>query len=102
MTVAVVGGLDRLSSHYAALAHEHEGLEIRVFNSLKRGVGNKLDRADGVILVTNLISHTTAREVYKLARQKGVPVVPCHRCGVTAVRDCLSQLSCSRESERMR
>jgi hypothetical protein len=94
VTVAVVGGLDRLSPHYVALADEHDDLEIKVFNRLKRGVSDRIATANGIVLVTNLVSHSTAHEVYRLARQKGVPVVLCHRASVSAMRECLTRMPC--------
>ncbi len=93
MTVAVVGGLDRLERHYTALANEHENMTIRVFPQVKPKMSAKIASADGVILVTNLVSHTAAREVYRLARDKGLNVIPCHRASVSAMRECLGQLA---------
>ena len=93
MTVAVVGGLDRLEKHYSALADEHEDVEIKVFSKMKRGVNERIANADGIVLVTGLISHATAKEVYRLARRRGVPVLPCHRGSVSALRECIAALS---------
>lgn len=93
MTVAVVGGLDRLGRHYTALADEHEDMEISFYPQIKPKLADKIANTDGVVLVTNLVSHTAAREVYRLARDKGLPVIACHRASVSAMRQCLSTLA---------
>ena len=92
MTVAVVGGLDRLERHYTALAKEHAGLKIKVYSQLKPRMSEKIASADGVVLVTNVVSHNAAREVYRLARDKGLSIVPCHRASVSAMRECVNAL----------
>lgn len=93
MTVAVVGGLDRLERHYTALAGEHKDMKIKVFSHIKPRMAEKIASADGVVLVTNLVSHKAAREVYRLARDKGLNVIPCHRASVSAMRECLTALT---------
>lgn len=92
MTVAVVGGLDRLERHYTALAKEHDDLKIKVYSQLKPKMAEKIASADGVVLFTNVVSHNAAREVYRLARDKGLAVVACHRASVSAMRECVDVL----------
>ncbi len=92
MTVAVVGGLDRLERHYTALAKEHDDLKIKVYSQLKPKMTEKIASADGVVLVTNVVSHNAAREVYRLARDKGLAVIPCHRASISAMRECVATL----------
>lgn len=99
MTVAVVGGLDRLERHYTALAKEHAGLKIKVYSQLRPKMADKIASADGVVLITNLVSHNAAREVYRLARDKGLAVVPCHRASVTAMRECVDTLVSGQPTE---
>jgi len=93
MTVAIVGGLDRLAPHYAALAKEHEGLEIRVFSRYKPALQKRIATADGVVLCTDLISHRAAREVYRLARADGIALACSHRSSVSAVRQAIETLT---------
>lgn len=91
MTVAIIGGLDKLNQHYTKLARE-ENLDIRVFNRYSQDLCKRIDQTDGVILFTNLISHKAARHVYKLARDDRINLVCCHKCSISAVRDCISKL----------
>lgn len=98
MTVAIVGGLDRLSQQYERLAATHDELEIRVFNRFKPGLAERIAEADGVILFTGLVSHQAAREVYRMARTKGGAVVCSHSAGISAAKRCLEAL-CSGDIE---
>ncbi|MGV8084322.1 MAG: DUF2325 domain-containing protein [Coriobacteriia bacterium] len=93
MTVAVVGGLGRLAHHYSEIVDERADIEIKVFNEMKRSIADRLGSMDGVILCTNLVSHAAAREVYKLAREKGLSLVPCHRGSISAIRECVALLA---------
>lgn len=93
MTVAIVGGLDRLAPHYTALEKEHEGLEIRVFSRYKPALQKRIASADGVVLCTDLISHGAAREVYRLAREDGIALACSHRSSVSAVRQAVESLA---------
>ncbi len=86
MTVALVGGLDRLARHYTALADGHENLTIKVYPRYKPGLADRIASADGVVLCTDCISHKAAREVYRLARANDVDLVCSHRSSVSAVR----------------
>jgi hypothetical protein len=68
MTVALVGGIDRLASHYTAIAESHDELEIRIFNQYTPSLAKRLSSVDGIVLCTDVVSHRAAREVYRLAR----------------------------------
>ncbi|MBS3956367.1 MAG: DUF2325 domain-containing protein [Clostridiales bacterium] len=93
MTVALIGGLDRLAPHYTAIADEHEGLTIKVFSRFRPGLSDRIASADGVILCTDLVSHKAAREVYRLARANDVELVCTHRSSVSAVRRSVAELA---------
>lgn len=92
MTVAIVGGLGRLTGHYTRLADEYDDLEIKVFNEFKHGLADRLAGTDGVILFTNVVSHNAAREVYRMARERGKQIVCSHSAGVSSARECLRRL----------
>jgi len=91
MTVAIIGGLDRLNQHYSKLAEE-ENLDIKVFPRYSAGLCKKISQADGVILFTNLISHKAARHVYKLARENKINLVCSHNCSVSSVKECIAEI----------
>jgi len=91
MTVAIIGGLDRLNQHYPKLAEE-ENLDIKVFPRYSSGLCKKIAQADGVILFTNLISHKAARHVYRLARENKINLICSHNCSISTVKDCIAEI----------
>jgi len=99
MTVALVGGLDRLASHYTGLAEEHDGLTIKVYSRFQPKLAARLAAVDGVVLCTDLVSHKAAREVYRLAREHDLELVCSHRSSVSAVRRSVSELVAARGCE---
>lgn len=100
MTVAIIGGLDRLRQHYVKLAEE-EDLDIKVFNRYSPGLRNKIAQTDGVILFTNLISHKAAQQVRKLARDNKINLICSHKCSVSTARDCIVKLKNNNQCSRL-
>ena len=92
MTVALVGGLDRLAPHYTDLANEHDELTIKVYSRFQPKLAARLASADGVVLCTDIVSHKAAREVYRLAREHDLELVCSHRSSVSAVRRSVDEL----------
>lgn len=91
MCVAVIGGMDRLGTHYRAEA-QRMGIELRLFNRAEKGMAERLGEADAVVLFTGKVSHRARREVMDVARRRNIPVHMLHSCGVCTLRDCFSCL----------
>ncbi len=89
--VVIVGGLDRLERHYEETAKKL-GYEARIFNSFRPNLPRTLRYSHGVIMFTNLISHNMAKIVVTTARDNSVPVVRSHKCSISALKKCLSEL----------
>lgn len=87
MTVALIGGLDRLKNQYESLAEEH-GIELRVYSKPKADLQGRISQVDAVVLFTNLVSHQSAREVRKLARSGNVSLICSHNSSLAAARRC--------------
>lgn len=93
MTIAIIGGLDRLKGEYTKLADEHEDMDIRVFSQSKPKLGSRLADVDGVVLFTNLVSHNAAKQVYRMARANKIELVCSHSGGISAARSCVTALA---------
>lgn len=93
MTIAIIGGMDRLKGHYMDLADDHDDVSIRVFSQFKPKFGARIADVDGVVLFTNLVSHQAAREVYRLARKNKIELVCSHSSGVSAAKECVRLLT---------
>lgn len=91
MTIAIISGLDKLNRHYTELA-KTEDLQLRVFSRYTPNLLKRISQTDGVIMFTGLMSHKSAQQVYKLARDDKINLVCCHKCSLSAMKDCISEL----------
>ena len=95
MHIGIVGGLDRLEERLRGVAKDagHD-LEVHAgvasgpaFNRLK----NMVERADLLVIVTDVNSHFAVIQTRKLAREAGRPVVLLRKLGVSKLRDLLHE-----------
>ena len=91
MSIIMVGGMDRLAPHYTAEAKSF-GIDLKIFSQPEKGMGDRIGKADAVILFTGKISHRGRREVMAAARKNDIPVMMYHSCGLCTFRECLNGL----------
>lgn len=91
MTVALVGGREKLKGRYQEAA-KRQNIDLKIFMDKKPCLRCKLSGADGVILLTDLVSHQSAKEVYKLARQRDFSLVCSHKSSPSAFDRCLEDI----------
>lgn len=99
MSVALIGGMDRLERHYRQEA-VRSGVELRVFSQSENNIAAKLKRFDALVIFTNKVSHRVRNEAMAAARLNDIPVFQFHSCGVCTLRDCLNCLACPEEAAR--
>jgi hypothetical protein len=85
MSVALVGGLDRLKRQYESAAQQY-GITLKIFNGKEAGLGEKMGNPEMVILLTAMVSHSARLEVMHHGRSVGAPIVFLHSCGVSGLR----------------
>ena len=88
MTAAVIGGMDRLQPHYQKTARK-AGYRIKMFTGAENTITERLGRIDLMIIFTNKVSHSARKNAFEAARSENIPVIMCHSCGVSTLRDCL-------------
>jgi hypothetical protein len=81
--VLVVGGLRRLETHYR---EREDAVDVDVVNENSHSIDQRLPTADGVVMVTGMVSHAAAERVRRLARKYAVPLVQTNGPGVGQVR----------------
>lgn len=99
MSIALIGGMDRLERHYRQEA-ARSGVELRVFSQSENNIAAKLKRFDVLVIFTNKVSHRVRNEAMAAARLNDIPVFQFHSCGVCTLRDCLNCLACPEEAAR--
>lgn len=91
MSIALIGGMDRLERHYLVEA-EKFGIDLKVFTKPETEIALKIRHVDALVIFTNKVSHKARREVMNIAKAKNIPVFMYHSCGICTLRDCLNCL----------
>lgn len=91
MSVALIGGMDRLKRHYIWEA-ERLGIDLRVFNRPEAMMHPRIKGVDAVVVFTNKVSHRAKKEAVRIAKGNRIPILMSHSCGICALRDCLNCL----------
>ncbi len=91
MSVALVGGMDRLERHYIDEARRH-GIALKVFGTAETGMAGKMRNVDALVVFTNKVSHEARAQACRVARSRKIPLLLRHSCGVCTFRDCLNCL----------
>ncbi len=94
MSIALIGGMDRLERHYIAEA-ARMGIDLRVFTRQEANIGSKIKNADAMVIFTNKVSHKVKAQAIKEAKANNIPVYLQHSCGVCSLRSCLDCLMIS-------
>lgn len=99
MSIALIGGMDRLERHYISEA-EKSGIDLKVFNRAEAGIAQKIRNVDAVVIFTNKVSHRARKEAVNLAKTGNIPVLMYHSCGLCSLRACLDCLIHKKENRR--
>ena len=92
MSIALIGGMDRLERHYISEA-EKLGIDLKVFNKPEAGITRKIKNVDAVVIFTGKVSHRARKEAVNAAKSNNIPVLMYHSCGICTLRDCFSCLN---------
>jgi hypothetical protein len=91
MSIALIGGMDRLERHYITEA-ENLGISLKVFTKSESGLTSKIKNMDMIVIFTNKVSHRARKEVLTATKSRNIPVFMYHSCGICTLRDCLNCL----------
>lgn len=98
MSIALIGGMDRLGDHYQKEA-KNLGLDLRIFSQSENNLAGKIKSMDALVIFTNKVSHQARNEAVGTAKKHGIPVFMHHACGVCTLRECLNCLKLLHEGE---
>jgi hypothetical protein len=106
MHVGIVGGMDRAAPHYRSVAEER-GHTLECHTGDLAGTGPStlesiVQRADLIVVVTDLNSHGAVWQARRLARQHSRAVVFVRRLGVARLRQIVeSHATTARDARRV-
>jgi len=90
MCAALVGGMDRLKRDYMNEAKKN-GVKLKCYTGKERKISGSLGKVDFVVLFTNKVSHKARKDVLTSLRGTDTPVIQCHSCGISSLRECLGE-----------
>ncbi len=92
MSVAIIGGLDRLKRNYEKIGL-NMGLNVKCFFQRIPDIRKRLNGVKGIVIFTGTTSHPLVIEVLQAARQFNIPVERSHSSGVSSLKRCLGELN---------
>ncbi len=95
MTVAILGGLDRLMPNYEKQA-KNLGMEVKMFPRRVPNLPQRLQDVSGIVVFTGTISHPLVIEAVKVARNRGIPIERSHTSSISGLKRCLGQINLKR------
>lgn len=91
MSIALIGGMDRLARHYVGEA-KRIGISLKVFDVSEPSMVEKIRNVDALVVFTNKVSHQARAQALRVARSRKIPVFLRHSCGICTFRNCLDCL----------
>ncbi|WP_045212136.1 DUF2325 domain-containing protein [Desulfonatronovibrio magnus] len=93
MTAALIGGMDRLQPHYQKTAKK-AGYKLKMFTGTENTINERIGNIDLLIIFTGKVSHSARKIALNAARAENIPVLMCHSCGVSTLKECLENKTC--------
>lgn len=92
MSVAIIGGLDRLKRSYEEKGNRL-GYRVKVFSHKVPNLGERLSGMDRIVIFTGTVAHQMVNEVVRIARKYNIPVGRVHNSSVSAMARCLEPVA---------
>lgn len=92
MSIAIIGGLDRLKRNYTDVAKNMGIKKIKVYNHKIVDLRQRINNLNGIIIFTGTICHSMVEPVVKVARNSNIPVVRSHTSSISGLKRCLLEI----------
>lgn len=92
MSVAIVGGLDRLRRSYEKKCKDM-GYRGKVFSRRIPNLANRMAGVSGIVIFTGMVAHPMVAEAIRVAKMRGIPLKRSHSSSVSALKCCLEGFS---------
>ena len=85
MSIAILGGIDRLIPHYTKQGRAMGFSNIKVFSKKMPNMVKRLSKYQAIVICTGNVAHTMVEGTIRMAQNNGIPVGRTHSSGVTAM-----------------
>ena len=93
MSVAILGGLDRLKSHYLKQGRSLGFNNVKVFSKKFPDMVKRLSKFERIVICTGNVAHSMVEGTVRMAQLNGIQVDRTHSSSVSAMKKCLEQIS---------
>jgi hypothetical protein len=97
MSVAIVGGLDRLKNIYKAQG-KGMGFKVKMFGQRVPALGKRISGVDAIVIFTGNVAHDMVVEASRIAKQFNIPISWSHSNSASGLKRSLLGLggTCSK------
>ena len=95
MSIAILGGLDRLKKSYERKGKDL-GYNVKVFSQRVPNMAQRLTGVHGIVIFTGAVAHHMVEDARRVARKHDIPIGRTHSSSVSAFKRCLSDISLAR------
>ena len=92
MSVALLGGMDRLKSYYVKQTRDLGFSNVRVFSRKFPDMVKRLKSCGGIVICTKNVAHTMVEGIVRMAKTNGIPIVRTHSNSVSAMKECMKKM----------
>ena len=92
MSIAIIGGLDRLRRSYEKECR-NRGFDASVFSQRIPNMARRMNGVQRILIFTGTVAHPMVTEAVRVGKEQNIPVERCHSSGISALKRCLSTLS---------
>ena len=93
MTVAILGGLDRLKPYYLKHGRSLGFNNMKVFSKKFPDMVKRLSKFERIVICTGNVAHTMVEGTVRMAQIKGIQIGRTHSSSVSAMKKCLAKMS---------
>ena len=93
MSVAILGGMDRLKCYYVKQGRDFGFSSVKVFSRKFPNMLKRLKGFSGIVICTGNVAHTMVEGTVRMAQANGIPIARTRSSSVSALKNCLKQMS---------
>ena len=93
VSVAILGGLDRLKPYYLKQGRNLGFDNMKVFSKKFPDMVKRLSKFERIVICTGNVAHTMVAGTVRMAQINGIQIGRTHSSSVSAMKKCLEQIS---------
>jgi hypothetical protein len=93
MSIAILGGLDRLKPHYLRHGRSLGFKNVKVFSKKFPDMVKRLSKFERIVICTGNVAHEMVEGTVRMAQINGIKIGRTHSSSVSAMKKCFEQIS---------